>query len=79
MPKLEFWFTDHDAIMWTFDRHPKIGEEVVLGDRGVFRVTAVRPDNPLNPNVKEYDCERVRDATREDLDAMIKRGVNQLP
>ena len=79
MPRLEFWVTERDAIEWTFDRHPNIGENVVLGDRGVYRVTGLRQRTPASIADAEYTCERVRDATREDLNAMFERGVNRLP
>jgi hypothetical protein len=80
MPRLEFRFSKTDSILWTFDRHPEIGEEVVLGDRGVFRVIERSEPGVPDPGVDaEYLCERVRDATPEDLDAMLKRGPAYLP
>jgi hypothetical protein len=80
VPRFEFWFTDHDAIAWSFDRHPDIGEEVVLGDRGVYRVTGLRQAGIDDPAVDaEYTCERVRDASHEDIQVTLKRGVNRLP
>ena len=60
-------------------RHPEIGEEVVLGDRGIFRVTGVRPEPLLPDDVTAYNCERVRDATHENIAAMRKGGVDRLP
>lgn len=78
MPRIEFWFTDTDAILWTFDREPLIGEEVVLGDRGVFRVLS-RRDGPVPGADVAFDCERVRDATNDDLKEMYARGVDRLP
>ncbi|MEX2647177.1 MAG: hypothetical protein WD249_13020 [Gaiellaceae bacterium] len=79
MPELEFWFTEHDAIVWHFDRHPEIGEEVVLGDRGVYRVTDVKERRGVSTADAEYVVERVRDTTYDDLKAMYERGVNRLP
>jgi hypothetical protein len=80
MRRFEFWFNDREAISWTFDRHPEIGEEIVLGDGGVFRVTGVREGRKLDASVDvQYTCERVRDTTHEDTKAMLARGVNMLP
>ena len=38
MPRFSFRITKTESIEWGFKRHPRIGEEVTLGDRGVFRV-----------------------------------------
>lgn len=63
MPRIEFWFSETDAIAWTFDRVPEVEERVVLGDSGVYRITGRRP-NREGPGVDvALACERVRDAT----------------
>ena len=79
MTKFGFWHGERESILWTFDRDPDIGELIVLGDAGVFRITGMRPHTLASIADKEYTCERVRDATREDLKAMFQRGVNRLP
>ena len=78
VPRIEFWSTERDAILWTFDREPSIGEEVVLGDRGVYRVLGRRHDDVPGADVA-FDVERVRDSTSEDIKAMLERGVDRLP
>jgi hypothetical protein len=78
MPRLEFWFTTTDAIAWSFDREPELGEDVVLGDRGVYRVMGIRAE-PADPDVTEFICELVRESTREDRVSQLKRGVHVLP
>ena len=66
------------SIIWTFDRAPAIGEEIVLGHRGVYRVMGV--DEALGPDVEaEYAVVRIRDSTSEEVDEQLARGVNRLP
>ena len=65
-------------MVWSFDRAPEIGEEIVFGHRGVFRVIGV--DDSVAPNVEaEYAVARIRSATREEVLEQFNRGVNQLP
>ena len=72
--QFEFWHTTTAAIIWHYDRAPRLGEEIVLG-RSVYRVVAQRPNLPGSRADASFDCERVRDSTFEDR----KRGVNFLP
>lgn len=78
MPTFEFRYANSGSIIWTFDRAPAIGEEIVLGHRGVYRVMGV--DEALGPDVEaEYAVVRVRESTREEVDAQLARGLNRLP
>jgi hypothetical protein len=79
MPRLSFRHAKTESIEWTFDRHPDIGEEVVLGDRGVFRVTGPLPTPYVSGLDAEYACELVRAPTPDEIRAALKRGVNTLP
>ena len=65
-------------MVWAFDRAPEIGEEIVFGHRGVYRVLGV--DGPVDSKVEaEFAVTRIRDATHEEVLEQFKRGVNQLP
>jgi hypothetical protein len=78
VPGFEFRSSKTDSIHWTFDRAPAIGEEIVLGDRGVYRVIGVNDFH--GPYVEaEYAVVRVRDSTREEVREQLARGVNRLP
>jgi hypothetical protein len=77
MPRFEFWPNDKEAIIWTFDRPPLIGEEVVLGRWGVYRVTWLGVDGAQLGTA--YTCEFVREPTGADLRALFRRGVHRLP
>jgi hypothetical protein len=77
MPYYSFWYTDQDSIEWTFDRAPKVGEEVVLGYRGVYRV--VSPRSTSSARDGGYMCELIRKSTSGDIQAMYARGINRLP
>jgi hypothetical protein len=78
MPRYEFRQSPIDTIIWSFDRRPEIGEEIVLGERGVFRV--IRVDKPLDATVEaEFAVARLRDATWEEKHEQRQRGVNVLP
>jgi hypothetical protein len=77
MIRCEFWHTPTDAIAWTFNREPAIGEEVLLGDRGFFRVTGARAHGPDVDAA--FDCEFVREPTHAEMREMLRRGVNRLP
>ncbi len=78
MPRFEFRFAPTESIQWTFDRAPEIGEEIVLGDRGVYRVIGV--DEPFDSSVEaEYAVARIRDSTHDDMREQFMRGVNRLP
>lgn len=78
MPRFSFRISQTEEILWRFD-HPGINEEVVLGDRGVFRVLK-RVANPSDPTVDaEYTVELVRASTHEDLSGQLERGVDKLP
>lgn len=80
MPRFSFRYAEKESIQWRFDRHPSYGEEVTLGDRGVYRVLEGPVAKPLDPTVDaEYLVERVRDATYEDIKAQLDRGVDKLP
>ena len=78
MPRFEFRYAKTGSILWTFDRAPQIGEEIVLGDSGVYRVIGV--DDSLDSTVEaEYAVARVRDSTHDDVREQLARGVNRLP
>jgi len=80
MPYYSFWYSDHDSIDWTFDRAPTLGEEVVLGYRGVYRIVSPHAHTQRGARGDaEYTCELVRESTAEDIQAMYKRGINRLP
>jgi hypothetical protein len=65
-------------MVWAFDRAPEIGEELVFGFRGVYRVIGV--DYSLAPSVEaEYAVERIRNATRDEVLEQYNRGINHLP
>jgi hypothetical protein len=72
--EFEFWHSKTEAIIWHFDRAPRYGEEIVLG-RSIYRVLGQRPNVPGSRADASFDCERVREATREER----RRGVNFLP
>jgi hypothetical protein len=78
MPRFEFRYAPNNSIIWTFDRAPEIGEEIVLGESGVYRV--IGADDPADAGVDaEYAVARVRDPTREDIREQLARGVHRLP
>ena len=59
---------------------PVIGEQIILGYRGVYRVVRERQRGASDVGVDAaFDCERVRDATDDDLKEMLDRGVDRLP
>jgi hypothetical protein len=65
-------------MVWAFDRAPEIGEEIVFGHRGVYRVIGV--DYSVAPNVEaEYAVARIRNATHEEVLEQFNRGINHLP
>ena len=39
VPRFEFRYAKTDSNLWTFDRAPQIGEEIVLGDSGATALT----------------------------------------
>ena len=78
MRRFEFRYAPTESIVWTFDRAPEIGEEIVLGERGVFRVIGV-DDSVDSSGDSEYAVARLRDATREEVREQLARGVDQLP
>jgi hypothetical protein len=78
MQRYEFWHTQTDAITWSFDRPPRLGEEIILGE-SIYRVTAPRPNAPGSPASSSFECTLVRPATTEEQRAAFKRGINYLP
>ena len=46
MRRFNFELSRTESISWAFDRKPEIGEKIILGDRGVFRVTDTLPPLP---------------------------------
>lgn len=54
---------------WHFDRLPEIGEEIPIGDKGMYRVTERLADNGNEP---EFAVERIRDLTVEERNALLK-------
>ena len=78
MRKFEFRYGPNESMVWAFDRAPEIGEEVVFGHRGVFRVIGI--DDTAASNVEaEYAVVRIRSATREEVLEQFNRGINHLP
>jgi hypothetical protein len=79
VPTFSFWFTSHDSFIWTFDRFPRIGEEITLAGLGVYLVLSLR-DGKTDPTTDaDYNIERVRETTTEDLQTAVSRGFNALP
>jgi hypothetical protein len=78
VPKFEFRYGPDESMVWVIARAPEVGEEIVFGYRGVFRVIGV--DDPVASNVEaEYAVARIRDATRQEVLDQFNRGVNRLP
>ncbi len=78
MPKFAFWHTDTDAIMWSFDRAPDPGEEIVMGEK-VYRVGQPLQQRRDPTTDAEFHCEVVRASAFEEQRDQLKRGVNVLP
>src|SRR5262249_280759 len=76
--RFNFQLPKTESISWALDRKPEIGEEIILGDRGVFRVVDTLPPLPGWPEIR-YAVKRLRNATPADVDALQARDVNQLP
>jgi len=78
VPRFSFELSKTESISWAFDRKPEIGERIILGDRGVFRVIDTLPPLPGWPEIR-YAVKRLRDATPAAVEALQARVVNQLP
>jgi hypothetical protein len=78
VPRFSFELSKTESKSWAFDRNPEIGERIILGDRGVFRVIGTLPLLPGWPEIR-YAVKRLRDATPADLKAARAHGVNRLP
>lgn len=65
--RMNFRISSTESIQWHFNRHPELGEEIILGDRGVFRVGGRLPAD--GPEL-EYEAEWLREPTSAELAAI---------
>jgi hypothetical protein len=66
VPPYEFWHSPTESISWHLAQDPQLGEELVLGDRGVFRVIAKREPSPISDR-PAYDVAFIRQATAKEI------------
>jgi hypothetical protein len=45
VPRFAFWINDIDAVIWTLEGAPDVGDELDFGIRGKYIVTLERPNH----------------------------------